>query len=1070
MHAQAWITLLGSAMALATASAAHGADVVVKSGTVVAATQSVGGSDHLTVEPDGTLAVDGTAINWDQPSTYLLIDNYGTVESTAAEGRAIDGTGAATAPRSLTLNNHAGGLITSGGDAIRIPFDITQGGVTVNNAGTIESTIDGEAIDFGDVDSTGTLYASITITNDTGGVVRARNADAVRPGQGALIINAGTIYSDGQPGDSHDAIDFESHSGSVTNLAGGTISGQRDGITTDTDVVVYNAAGGSIIGRNGSGVRSDVTGSVVNYGSISGDYVGAGNGSGNGVDIDGYGAVANYGTIRGTGAGGVDEDGRPNGSEGVAIRGGGSVVNHADATISGGLSAITAAGSTEATPFLIINDGTLSTDADLPHPSGPPSGEAYFSAIRAFSPVDITNTGTIDSSTWGIFISAGDSTVVNSGTITGGQYAIQFGSGNDTLVVLRGSVLNGKVDGGSGTNTLVLDDGATFGSATNFQWLEVNGAATVVGENDIATTTIHPGASLQMGDGGNAGFVNGAIADNGLLAIDRSDSTTIAAPISGTGAFDQAGMGTTTLNAANTFTGTTRVTRGALVIGDATHPHAAVAGAVSVAAGATLAGNGATGTLDVAGTIAPGDDSIGQLRVNGDATFGPGSAYVVDLGPEGTGDSIAIAGTLRMDPGSVVRVSPSSTPAAFTQYTIARAADGLVGRFDAAMASFDFLVPTLDYAGNRVALELDRNDVNFNSVATTRNQYATATAANGLNTTSPLLRALAVLDGSGVRAALDPLSGQLYASQASARVVDSRFVRDAMDRRLIAGNADANGQRLGDTQVTAWAQALGHWGSIDAGGETARLHASGAGATFGADVPIAGVARVGALGGVARDSISVRSLDSSARITSTWVGAYGGWQSGAWALRAGAAYAWDRIPVNRRVDFTGFSERLSSNTSGNTLTGFVEAAWSTQIGHGQLAPYANLANVRVDNDEATEDGGAAGLTAFGHATDVRFSTLGARASWQLGASAWLRADLGWQHAFGDVAPTARLRLADSQGIFTVSGAPLARDAATTTIGAAVRLMRHVTLDVAYGGQWSRHSNDQSARMGITARF
>jgi len=57
----------------------------------------------------------------------------------------------------------------------------------------------------------------------------------------------------------------------------GTISGPRHGITADTEISVINRSGGLIVGRNGSGVGSDGTGTVINYGTIRGEYAGAGN-------------------------------------------------------------------------------------------------------------------------------------------------------------------------------------------------------------------------------------------------------------------------------------------------------------------------------------------------------------------------------------------------------------------------------------------------------------------------------------------------------------------------------------------------------------------------------------------------------------------------------------------------------------------------------------------------------------------------------------------------------------------------------------------------------------------------
>ena len=104
-----------------------------------------------------------------------------------------------------------------------------------------------------------------------------------------------------------------------------------------------NAAGGTILGRNGSGVGSDGTGTVTNDGRITGTYAGVGNifnsdgvaqvnGDGDGVDVDNEATIKNYGIIEGNGAGGFDSGDRGNNSEGISI-GGGTIDNFG--TISG---------------------------------------------------------------------------------------------------------------------------------------------------------------------------------------------------------------------------------------------------------------------------------------------------------------------------------------------------------------------------------------------------------------------------------------------------------------------------------------------------------------------------------------------------------------------------------------------------------------------------------------------------------------------------------------------------------------------------------------------------------------
>ena len=92
--------------------------------------------------------------------------------------------------------------------------------------------------------------------------------------------------------------------------------------------------------------------------------------------------------------------------------------------------------------------------------------------------------------------------------------------------------------------------------------LLITGAATYTGG-----TTIEDGV-LQLGNGGAGGSILGNVSNGAVFAVDRSDSYTFPGTISGTGAFMQAGTGTTVLTAKNTYTGGTFITAGTLQFGD----------------------------------------------------------------------------------------------------------------------------------------------------------------------------------------------------------------------------------------------------------------------------------------------------------------------------------------------------------------------------------------------------------------------------------------------------------------------------------------------------------------------
>uniref|UniRef100_UPI000B1E633C autotransporter-associated beta strand repeat-containing protein n=1 Tax=Novacetimonas hansenii TaxID=436 RepID=UPI000B1E633C len=82
----------------------------------------------------------------------------------------------------------------------------------------------------------------------------------------------------------------------------------------------------------------------------------------------------------------------------------------------------------------------------------------------------------------------------------------------------------------------------------------LTGASTYTGGTNITAGT------LQVGDGGTTGSITGDVADAGTLAFNRSDVSTFDGAVSGTGALNQIGTGTTVLTGASTYTGGTNIT------------------------------------------------------------------------------------------------------------------------------------------------------------------------------------------------------------------------------------------------------------------------------------------------------------------------------------------------------------------------------------------------------------------------------------------------------------------------------------------------------------------------------
>ncbi len=192
-------------------------------------------------------------------------------------------------------------------------------------------------------------------------------------------------------------------------------------------------------------------------------------------------------------------------------------------------------------------------------------------------------------------------------------------SNNQSIGSLAG---DGSVRLGTATLTTGNDGTSTTftGVIQGLAGLTKTGAGTFIltGSNIYTAATMISAGTLQLGNGGTTGSITSDVVDNGLFAIDRSNTVTFGNVISGTGGFQQLGTGTTIFNAANTYTGATTISDGTLRTG--------VANALSTATAVTVA-SGATFNLF------SNDQSIGSLAGGGSVRLGTAT---LTTGTDGT--------------------------------------------------------------------------------------------------------------------------------------------------------------------------------------------------------------------------------------------------------------------------------------------------------------------------------------------------------------------------------------------------------------------------------------------------
>jgi uncharacterized protein with beta-barrel porin domain len=480
---------LGMPQALAT-------DFVVTSGTTDNSQKTLNGADTLTVQANGTLAVAADpAVLSNNTSTGIVITNSGTIRATGTGTRAIrflnGGSGAGATTRNFTIINNQGGVITSQNDVVNIQPNVTAGTISISNAGLMSSTgtgaNNGQAVDFNNL-AAGT--ATVIISNLATGTMSAADADGIRPGKNTVVNNSGQIIGHNAPGNTGaDGVDFQTFGGTVNNFNGGSITGDRHGITGDLPVNVTNS--GTITGNAGSGINLDTQPNTITTITNNGTGIITGNaviGDGDGIDVDGQLALTNFGTIRavGTFAGEINE--------GVTI-GGGSIDNKAGAVITSVQRAITVDNSNLGNAFAavtITNDGLIQGD----------NGEA----------IRITSTFA--------------NTLTNRGTITG---SVVMGNGDDTVNIFSGSSISGMLDGGGGADTINLqgNGSGTLANLANFEVLNVQSGSWTIPDTQTYSTgaTVFNGATLIVNGSlnnpvsVNAGGLLGGVGTVGSLAV-----------------------------------------------------------------------------------------------------------------------------------------------------------------------------------------------------------------------------------------------------------------------------------------------------------------------------------------------------------------------------------------------------------------------------------------------------------------------------------------------------------------------------------------------------------------------
>lgn len=364
--------------------------------------------------------------------------------------------------------------------------------------------------------------------------------------------------------------------------------------------------------------------------------------------------------------------------------------------------------------------------------------------------------------------------------------------------------------------------------------------------------------------------------------------------------------------------------------------------------------------------------------------------------------------------------------------------------------------------------------------------------AAGKNTgASQVAAAVLSMTPNEARSALRMLSGEAYASTASVllsqgdtvRTLPLSHLRGNLDAPVVAGRPTAQlGAPSSDAMPQSgaspvWAQAFGNWSKFGGDGDASSLSQSSGGLFVGGDGAVGGGWRLGGAVGYIGSHNSIDDTSSRTNVDSYTATLFGGrnFQAGPGHIRfmAGAAYTWHDIDAKRDVAAGSLNQRLESSYHASSTQVFTELGYKLPLGDAYtIEPFAGLAWNQLRTRGFEESGGTAALHGSSNSDDVTSTTLGLRGGWEFGSDRTpgrLTASLGWRHAMGDVKPKQQLAF-EGGSTFSVTGVPIARDAAVLGLGAEMAITRNTTAGIAYDAQFGGGNRQQSGVLKLAVRF
>jgi outer membrane autotransporter protein len=952
----------------------------------------------------------------------------------------------------------------------------TAGSARITNNGSAVGGAVGGSTQFNNTSTAGTAVITNNGATASGGGGGSAQFTGTSTAGGATITNNGSAVSGGDGGSTQFTGTSTAGSATITtnNGTGGGLGGQ-------TAFLDASDGGTARAITNGNG-RFDISGLTT-----AGMGIGSIEGSGN--YFLGGKTLRVGGNNLSTTVSGVIQDGGASGGTGGSL----TKVGTGTLTLTG-TNTYTGGTTISAGTLQIGNGGT----------TGSVIGNVVDNATLAFDRSDILTFGGVISGVGGLQQN-GPGTLILTGnnTYTGGTSVapgstLQVGAGGTT-----GSIVGNVADAG----TLAFDrsDVFTYGGLISGPGSVAQvgtGTTILTGDNTYTGgTSIAPGSTLQLGNGGSTGSVVGDIIDNGTLVVDRSNALTLAGVISGAGGLQQNGSGTLVLTGDNTYTGATTVNAGSLIVdGVIASP------LTTVNPGGLLGGSGVLGgDLVNNGIVSPGD-SVGTLTVAHNYTQTAGGTLRINVTP-GANSVLAVGGLATL--AGAVQVVPLGGFQLHVgdRLTFLTAAGGVSGTFATLLNPFvsgTIVQGQLIYLPTGVLLEGTQGS--FVTAACNPNSAAVAHSldaavgnprAAGLITFldnqpfNQLCRdfelispdELTAVNNMGIALAnvqtanVERRLGDIHAGSTGFNA--SGFTLNGRTPDVSAGLAGVSGpEGKGGPPVMApipenrwgvFVTGLGEFTNIGSTANAAGFDVRTGGVTLGADYRIGSNFAVGLLTGYAHTDVGLANggnLEADGGKFGLYATAFGnGFYADASVIGGYTAYD------SRRGALLG---QAHGSTDGGDLDVLVAGGYDWKYGGLTVGPTAGFQYTWVNVGAFTEHGSLAPLHIDDQHADSYRTALGAKAAydWKVGG-VLIKPEVSaaWQHEFGQTQYAVVSSFASGAGTsFGVTGPSIGHDSLLLGAGVSVLWNDRIATYIDYDGEIGRanyESNTVTAGVRVT---